>query len=641
MGESTSRPDRWLIFKQMSPFAILGTGGILALALIPERIDTGLALVAIGLTVALVALSVFAPWHRLPEWMQSIPPLAYLGAVGLLREAAGGAASGLGLLALLTVIWFALHGSRRQVIVAIVASAGVFVVPAAFMSPEHYPDQEWVRAGLWVAVTSAVGFPMQNLVRALSAQTRASAERAAESEAATDLLGGILEAATEYSIIGTDAQGTIVVFNAGAERMLGYSAEEVIGRVTPELIHDPGEVRDFAESRGLVPGFEALVGRAAQGEHETRQWTYVRKDGNRLPVELTISATRCGDGRINGFIGIASDISQRLHVEEELLASEQALRSVSALSKAIATSDNARESICEAARQVTEADLAVLMEAHGTAGLRMTASVGVELPEIEVSLSDENSGTGRAFTRRERLFVPDAEASAMVSKRINDSLNTKSLLFEPVLRDDEVVGVLVIGWLSRVAELSSSSSIAAGLLATEAAMAIERADLLRRLEGAALTDALTGLPNRRAWDEALPEALEEAGATSAPASVAIFDLDHFKKYNDRLGHQAGDRLLVAVGAAWRQHTREGDVLARYGGEEFILLMRDCDPADALDVVERIRGAVPAAITCSAGIAHWEPRESADDLVARADLALYAAKEHGRDNALEYSGAMAG
>lgn len=167
------------------------------------------------------------------------------------------------------------------------------------------------------------------------------------------------------------------------------------------------------------------------------------------------------------------------------------------------------------------------------------------------------------------------------------------------------------------------------LLAHEVATAIKRADLLSQLTDMASTDALTGLPNRWAWDTSLGHALLD----QEPLVLAMLDLDHFKNFNDTRGHPAGDRLLKETAAAWREELRTGDFLARIGGEEFALLLPQCSAADALIVVDRLRGRVPYEQTCSAGIVIHKPGESSDALMGRVDAALYAAKTAGRDRAL--------
>jgi diguanylate cyclase (GGDEF)-like protein len=145
----------------------------------------------------------------------------------------------------------------------------------------------------------------------------------------------------------------------------------------------------------------------------------------------------------------------------------------------------------------------------------------------------------------------------------------------------------------------------------------------------ARTDSLTGVANRRAWDEELPRELARVARSGQPVCVGLLDLDHFKAYNDRHGHQAGDRLLKQTAAAWEGRLRKTDLLARYGGEEFAVLLPDCTLDHAMEIAERLRTAQPE-VTCSIGMADWDRREDVGHLVARADRALYAAKAGGRD-----------
>jgi diguanylate cyclase len=159
--------------------------------------------------------------------------------------------------------------------------------------------------------------------------------------------------------------------------------------------------------------------------------------------------------------------------------------------------------------------------------------------------------------------------------------------------------------------------------------AVEISRLVSRLEGLARTDPLTGVPNRRVWEEELPRELERARRMGTGVCVAMIDLDNFKSYNDSFGHQAGDLVLKEAASAWRAEIRSTDLLARYGGEEFVLLLPACALDDAVRIVERLRLVTPL-VTCSVGLACWDFQEASSELVERADRALYAAKAEGRN-----------
>jgi diguanylate cyclase (GGDEF)-like protein/PAS domain S-box-containing protein len=131
----------------------------------------------------------------------------------------------------------------------------------------------------------------------------------------------IVESAA-YSIISTDVNGTILTFNQAAERMLWYRADELVGKATPEVFHDAEEIRNRAESLShelgyaVAPGFEVFVAKAKKELQEEREWTYVRRDGSRFPVRLSVTALRDEAGTVHGFLGIAYDISEQKRAEE-------------------------------------------------------------------------------------------------------------------------------------------------------------------------------------------------------------------------------------------------------------------------------------------------------------------------------------
>ena len=160
------------------------------------------------------------------------------------------------------------------------------------------------------------------------------------------------------------------------------------------------------------------------------------------------------------------------------------------------------------------------------------------------------------------------------------------------------------------------------------------------LEQAALTDALTGIQNRRYFDDALQEYLEEFGRIEKPVGLMILDLDHFKQINDTHGHHIGDEVLKAVAKCLKDLTRYHDVVARLGGEEFAVVAPNMDRELLIKLAERIRRGIAGLaimsdnaglkITTSVGLAVWDRNETADKFFARADGMLYEAKRLGRN-----------
>jgi diguanylate cyclase (GGDEF)-like protein len=181
---------------------------------------------------------------------------------------------------------------------------------------------------------------------------------------------------------------------------------------------------------------------------------------------------------------------------------------------------------------------------------------------------------------------------------------------------------------------SALSLLVALLLANSLGHALaESEQLMKRLTEIARIDVLTGLPNRRSWDEELVKGLHRARRTAQPCAVALLDLDHFKRYNDTRGHQAGDALLRGTAQALAASLRAGDLIARYGGEEFAVLLHGCDGTNALKFFERLHGAMLEGQTFSAGVAESNGKEEGSAAVQRADEALYRAKAGGRNQTL--------
>ena len=203
-----------------------------------------------------------------------------------------------------------------------------------------------------------------------------------------------------------------------------------------------------------------------------------------------------------------------------------------------------------------------------------------------------------------------------------------AFLFFPLLWAMGFLGeLLVIGAVVVVlrGDVAAGPAVVLGVLVLGSAGAI---GVLAQRAASADRDALTGLVNRRGFDEALDDAVRTALRTGEPLSVALFDLDHFKAVNDSKGHAAGDEMLRAVAEAWGPLLPRGAVLARHGGDEFSLLLPSSNGERALVVAEELRAALPG-IGTSVGVAEFELGDSPADLMRRADAALYRVKSLGR------------
>jgi diguanylate cyclase (GGDEF)-like protein len=289
-------------------------------------------------------------------------------------------------------------------------------------------------------------------------------------------------------------------------------------------------------------------------------------------------------------------------------------------------SPHPRIDVCQAAKSISNATIGLLYEpAPDGDSLVCTASTQLEAETLHKRAGTDSAVQEAFDTRRPVLVTADVEARVGNRASWIATGRPRSVLYQPLTRHGVALGVLVVAWADEVQSGGTHTTVAS-LLAHEAAAVIARADVLDNLADEAQSDPLTGLPNRRAWDAQVKRLHSEGGELV----IAMMDFDHFKRFNDTYGHPAGDRLLKATAAAWRDQLRTGDLLARLGGEEFGLLLRDCDPEVATEVTERLRRSVSDNWTCSAGIAVGRPGESVEEIIARADVALYEAKAAGRD-----------
>ncbi len=229
-----------------------------------------------------------------------------------------------------------------------------------------------------------------------------------------------------------------------------------------------------------------------------------------------------------------------------------------------------------------------------------------------------------------------------------DTIKPRSIALLPLVRYGNLIGSLNLGSEDGSRFVEGAATDFLQRLATIVAICLENATNLERLKRVGLTDSLTGVNNRRFFDQRLIEETARAQRTNEPLACLFMDVDHFKAVNDQHGHQLGDRVLRKIAGLIREQLRASDVLGRYGGEEFAALLVNANNESALEIAERIRAVIEKqsfatsedqtmSVTISIGVAtlptkcaEIESDRLSEDLVERADQAVYRAKHNGRN-----------
>jgi diguanylate cyclase (GGDEF)-like protein len=238
-------------------------------------------------------------------------------------------------------------------------------------------------------------------------------------------------------------------------------------------------------------------------------------------------------------------------------------------------------------------------------------------------------------TRKTQLVsYPDVDRDPWLSVLVPGARN---VVIVPLSAEGHAIGAVVAEHgMRRGSRIERRVVSMAERFASHGALALRNAWLLERVQELAATDALTGVANRYSFQQALEGELERAARATEDVSLAMLDIDRFKRLNDAHGHQVGDEVLRRVAALLSEHCRKYDTVARYGGEEFALILPSTDRAETRAIVDRLRRQIEAVssdprVTISVGVATFPTdATTADELVAAADEALYESKRGGRN-----------
>jgi diguanylate cyclase (GGDEF)-like protein/PAS domain S-box-containing protein len=437
------------------------------------------------------------------------------------------------------------------------------------------------------------------------------------------------------AFIAMDAGGFVIDWNPQAQRTFGWSSQEAIGQVLAELII-PERYR-----AGHWEGLHSyLAGRPVGMLDRRLELSAVDRNGREFPVEVTISR----DATLSPprFYAFLHDISER-RLSERVLRVQHAISRVFAEAR---SSGDAMRALLAGLGEAMEWQVGACWSCEeGSEVLRCrsvwqckpTVADEFEQASMELELAPGVGLPGRVWATGEPAWTADMAAdTSFFRAQVAARAGLHTSVCVPIIADREVRWAIEF-FSTQAGEPDHGTQVMLGTIAAQiggfVSLLDQRSNLLAKLQRLALTDELTGLGNRRAWQQHLDRELARARRHGEPLCVAILDLDKFKRFNDTHGHQAGDRLLLALAQAWLSQLRGSDILARYGGEEFSLLLPASPIEAAMTALARLRSATPEGQTCSAGRAAFNGSESAEELVGRADAALYEAKASGRNRAV--------
>ena len=393
------------------------------------------------------------------------------------------------------------------------------------------------------------------------------------------------------TLITVDSDYRVSMANPRACEVFGRAEDELLGQPFQDLIAT-GADRERSARR-----FQAIMSgdlAAAAGRVRRR---VVRPDGSTRDVEWQLVASRDERGAINGLLVSGEDITEALRREAELARDLQDVQRLRELTQIIATSADARPALVSCAVTLLDAET------------------------VSLALRNQETDGGWTITHSSRALrvgavVPDSGADSR-----------PGLVVDVPLRGDARAALLIIEGADTTGSALRFEQLVE-FLAGECVLALQAMEDRSELQRAALTDPLTGLANRRAFDLELGDHIRVAGSTGADLSLILLDLDGFKALNDRDGHEAGDDLLQACALAWTAAVRAGDLVVRLGGDEFAVVLPACSPETAAHIRARLELATPSAVGVSSGIAIWSG-QSAQAFVAQADRTMYLMKAQQR------------
>jgi diguanylate cyclase (GGDEF)-like protein/PAS domain S-box-containing protein len=423
-----------------------------------------------------------------------------------------------------------------------------------------------------------------------------------------------------------DEHGRFVEANAALCELLGRPVRELLGHSSAEFTHPDDASRHVDVGR--------LIGSAPDGVARLEK-QYVRPDGSVRWGWLTLTHVGGPKGE-TWTLAHVQDVTQRHDAEEELRLSRESMVAAVEIAQATQSGRDPRPVVLHHLKRLAGASFVSMTEPLGDDRLVITAvDGGIDLVGLSTAL-DEPSVTRHVWNSGEAVFASQLAEHPLVSRRLLEESGAESVMWQPVGTPGDTLAVLSIAWDDPLPGVDTAGRAAVEAVAAEAGAALTGEQMRRTLERSTVTDSLTGLLNRRGWDAEIAKLCQHTERSGVPFTLAILDLDHFKRYNDTFGHLAGDDALRTFAANAKDTLRVVDVIARWGGEEFLVALHGTTADEALGAVERLRASAPEGLSCSVGYVEVGPGADLQESLSCADEALYRAKAGGRDRAVRGS-----
>jgi diguanylate cyclase (GGDEF)-like protein/PAS domain S-box-containing protein len=434
---------------------------------------------------------------------------------------------------------------------------------------------------------------------------------------------------TDNAVFITNEANHIVFHNTGFSRMLGFTAEEVIGRRPRELFEGQTAILKMIEDCYAV----IAEGRSFHGEE-----MMVDKQGHPLWVSTVVNPILDGDGKLINAVCILTDITNtKMHEVLQYKALNAMVREASLQEVLTMVCMELERMAPDVVASILRVDEQGLL--HPVAGPSLPEEYSRALEGVAIGPSVGSCGT--AAFRAEPVEVTDIATDPLWAEYRHLVLPTglQSCWSTPIKSaDGRVIGTFAFYYHGkRRPDLFHHRLVDVSLHLC--ALALEREEARSRIHRLAFYDSLTGLPNRSLLLVNANQAIANAARTKIPLAVLFIDLDRFKQINDSLGHQAGDELLRTVASRLQIEARKSDIVGRLSGDEFVIVLAQCDLNRVTDVVKRIQASLSlpchiagVAITPSASIGislFPDNGETIEILLHRADMAMYQTKANNR------------